>query len=193
MCTRLLFAHGAGAGKDSPFMLQMTGLLQQQGIEVELFDFPYMQQMALTGKRRPPDRFERLVEAMAQQLDKLPTDLPLVLAGKSMGGRVAVALAAERNLPALVFGYPFHPLGKPERLRLELLAAMPREVLILQGERDSFGTRAEVESYGLGEQVRLEWLPDGDHSLKPRKRSGHTLQANMALAATRCKQWIDKQ
>lgn len=174
-------------------MLAMKQLLQQQGLEVELFDFPYMQKIAETGKRRPPDRFERLVDAMEQQLNQLPADLPIVLAGKSMGGRVAVALASKYKLPAVVFGYPFHPLGKPEKLRLELLAGVSRPVLILQGERDGFGNRSEVEGYELSSSIELAWLKDGDHSLKPGKSSGTSLDANLLDAATRCREWIKKQ
>ena len=50
---------------------------------------------------------------------------------------------------------------------------MPRvSVLILQGERDTFGRREEVEAYAFSPQVQVEWLTAGDHSFKPTRSSG---------------------
>jgi uncharacterized protein len=78
----------------------------------------------------------------------------------------------------ICLGYPFHPTGKPDRLRVEHLKQFQTPSLILQGERDPFGTRQEVEGYELSRQIRLHWLSDGDHSFKPRKSSGRTEQDN---------------
>lgn len=75
-------------------------------------------------------------------------------------------------LGGICLGYPFHPLGKPEQLRTEHLRELKTPTLILQGERDGFGRRGEVESYELSPRISLEWLTDGDHSFKPRKSSG---------------------
>src|SRR5690606_4588557 len=93
---------------------------------------------------------------------------PFVLAGESMGGRVATMVADELGARGVVvFGYPFHPPRRPDQLRTEHLETLRTPTLILQGERDPFGTRAEVEGYRLSPAVRVEWLPDGDHSLVP--------------------------
>jgi len=81
-------------------------------------------------------------------------------------------------------GYPFHPPGKPDRLRTEHLETIRTPTLILQGERDPFGTRDEVSKYGLAKAVELRWLPDGDHGFKPRKSSGHSEDENIAAAVT---------
>ena len=81
-------------------------------------------------------------------------------------------------------GYPFHPPGKPDTLRTAHLENMATPTLILQGTRDTFGTTEDVKSYQLSERVRVHWLEDGDHSLQPRKKSGRTLEQNMAEAAT---------
>ena len=67
-------------------------------------------------------------------------------------------------------------------MRIEHLRAIETPTLILQGERDALGSRAEVEAYPLAPAIRIHWLPDGDHDLKPRKRSGHTEAGNMARA-----------
>jgi hypothetical protein len=108
---------------------------------------------------------------------------PLALGGKSLGGRMATMLADEIGAAAVVvFGYPFHPPDQPTRLRTAHLAELRTPTLILQGERDPFGTRAEVGGYRLSPAVRIHWLPDGDHSLEPRKASGRTAAANHAEA-----------
>jgi predicted alpha/beta-hydrolase family hydrolase len=83
----------------------------------------------------------------------------------------------------VAFGYPFHPPGKPEKLRTSHLADIACPVLICQGERDTFGKREEIAGYGLPGSLEFEWLPDGDHGFKPRKRSGETLEANLERAA----------
>ncbi len=79
-------------------------------------------------------------------------------------------------------GYPFHPVGKPDRLRVENLAAIKTPTLIVQGERDPFGSRDEVGGYKLSRRVRVKWIVDGDHSFKPRRASGRTEQENWEAA-----------
>ncbi|UWN51948.1 hypothetical protein ASALC70_04183 [Alcanivorax sp. ALC70] len=86
---------------------------------------------------------------------------------------------------AVVFGYPFHPPGKPERTRLDHFPDLTGPVLICQGERDPFGKREEVAGYPLPAALTLHWVFDGDHDLKPRKRSGGDQDANLAAAADR--------
>ena len=88
--------------------------------------------------------------------------------------------AGVRGLVCL--GYPFHPPGRPERLRTAHLAELRTPALIVQGERDPLGTVAEVEGYELAKTVRLAWLPDGEHSFRPRVRSGHTEEENLQRA-----------
>ena len=82
----------------------------------------------------------------------------------------------------ICLGYPFHPLGRPDRLRVEHLADLTTPTLILQGEHDRFGSRDEVEGYDLSPAITVSWLPDGDHSMKPRKVSGRTEADNLRTA-----------
>jgi len=177
-------AHGAGAAMDSPFMATMAAGLAKRGLRVARFEFPYMAARRATGKRKPPDRAPVLHATWAAVIAALAGDGPLVIGGKSMGGRIASeAAAAGAPVAGVVcLGYPFHPAGKPERLRTAHLAELAVPTLIVQGERDALGNRAEVAGYALSPAAELVWLPDGDHSFKPRKASGHSEAENLEAA-----------
>lgn len=96
---------------------------------------------------------------------------------------MATLVAEELNVEAvLCFGYPFHPPKKPEKLRTEHLGAFGTPLLVCQGERDPMGSAEEVATYDLSANIRLHWAPDGDHDLKPRKKSGHSHDGNLAAA-----------
>jgi hypothetical protein len=188
---RLILAHGAGATMTSPFLETMARLLADRGIEVSRFEFDYMAARRQGGKRRPPPRAEMLKGeykiAIAEIRRQCP-DKRLFIGGKSMGGRVASLVAdelsADGQINGLVcLGYPFHPPGKPENLRTAHLEALTCPTLIVQGERDPFGTKAEVESYGLSPKIRFAWASDGDHDLGPRGNSGFTRAGNLKQAA----------
>ncbi len=183
----LLLAHGAGAPMDSPFMQSMATGLAERGWRVVRFEFPYMARARLTGRRAGPDRLPKLLDAFREQVALEAGDRPLILGGKSMGGRVASLLLDQLAVPGpvragLCLGYPFHPPGKPQQLRTEHLQTLQTPALILQGERDPFGRRDEVEGYGLSPQVQIQWLPHGDHSFTPTRSSGLTESGNWALA-----------
>jgi len=178
-----VFAHGAGAGQNSDFMQLIAESLSKQNINVIRFNFAYMQLAKELGKRRPPDRADKLLAYFNKVLSEIESPLPIFIGGKSMGGRMASMLLQESTaLGCICMGYPFHPPSKPEKLRTQHLLAISKPVLILQGERDTFGTREEIATYDLSEQVYLSYLFDGDHSFKPRKASGFTLEGNLDSA-----------
>ena len=196
---RFIFAHGAGAGMDNEFMDSVATGLAARGIEVVRFNFPYMQLQSESGKKRPPNRMPALLEYYQQVLAEHATDLPLFVGGKSMGGRAATLLLADELTQSLknvlgvvVLGYPFHPPGKPDKLRVDHLANMHCDCLIVQGERDTMGNAQEVAGYGLPDKVRVEFLNDGDHSLKPRKASGFTHQQHIDSACDRIAAFIEQ-
>jgi predicted alpha/beta-hydrolase family hydrolase len=165
-------AHGAGAPMDSPFMNAFAEGLAARGFRVARFEFPYMAARRLDGRRRPPDPAPVLLDTWRAVIRRLGTQ-GLVIGGKSLGGRMASLLADEFSVAGLVcLGYPFHPPDRPETLRTEHLKALKTPTLILQGERDPFGSRAEVAAYRLAPAIRLHWLPDGDHGFRPRPASG---------------------
>ena len=187
---RLLLAHGAGAPMDSPFMNEMAVLLAARGIEVVRFEFPYMVSRRITGKRKPAPKAETLREAFLTAIAEVAGSeaAPLAIGGKSMGGRVASLVAdaafTTGSIKALVcLGYPFHPPGMPEATRTAHLEQLACPALIVQGERDPFGTRVEVDAYRLSPSIQVAWLGDGDHDFGPRGASGFTRKGNLTAAA----------
>lgn len=192
-----LLAHGAGAGMEHAFMEQIAVGLAERGIQVVRFNFPYMQKQVTEGKKRPPDRAPKLLEAFQKVIAEHGKDKPVVIGGKSMGGRMASLLAADEALACKLqiagvacLGFPFHPPGKPEKYKGEHLQSMPLPCLILQGERDLFGKREELAQFELSTSVQVSFLPDGDHSFKPRKISGISEQSNIEAAIDILSQFI---
>jgi len=166
----LVLAHGAGAGQRHPFMVTVGRGLAERGIDVVTFDFPYMAQ-----KRRVPDKAPVLEacfrETVAEARQRVGPDRRLFVGGKSLGGRMATHLAAEglAELQGVVLlGYPLHPPGKPEQPRVAHLPRITVPVLIVQGERDAFGTPDEVKPAfaSLGARATLHVVEGGDHSLR---------------------------
>jgi hypothetical protein len=176
----------------SPFLETITRLLTERHLQVSRFEFDYMAARREGGKRRPPPRAELLVPEYKRAVEELRAQgasrQKLLIGGKSLGGRVA-SLAADELFSAgridglVCLGYPFHPPDKPDNLRTAHLEELRCPTLIVQGERDPFGSRAEVESYRLSSEIRFAWAGDGDHDLGPRGGSGFTRAGNLALAA----------
>ena len=168
----LVLAHGAGAGQTHPFMVKTARGLAARGIDLVTFDFPYMRR----AKRGAPDKAPVLEQAFreaigaAREWSRAKT---LFIGGKSMGGRMATHLGAQgveglRGVVAL--GYPLHPPGKPEQLRDAHLPSMTVPLLIVQGERDTFGTPEELRPViaRMTTAVTLHVVEKGDHSLSAR-------------------------
>ncbi|MFW2541339.1 alpha/beta family hydrolase [Primorskyibacter sp. 2E107] len=193
--TTVLLAHGAGAAMDTPFMTGIAGALAAEGLRVVRFEFAYMAARRSGGSRRPPPKVHLLEDEFREAIAALDCDGPLIIGGKSMGGRVASLIAGDLHAPGqvqglLCLGYPFHPTGKPETLRTAHLENMACPTLICQGTRDPFGTQAEVAGYVLAEQITVHWLNDGDHDFKPRKRvTGLTQEDHLKEAARVAAHW----
>jgi predicted alpha/beta-hydrolase family hydrolase len=167
---------------DSPFIEFFAKGLGQRGFRVVRFEFPYMAARRTTGQKKPPDR-EPVLRRTWMRVIEILSRPGLVIGGKSMGGRIASLVAEEAGIAALVcLGYPFHPVGKPDQLRVEHLQTIKTPALIVQGERDPFGSREEVTRYRLSPAVRVTWIGDGEHSFRPRKASGRTEPQNWEAA-----------
>ena len=190
---QVIFAHGAGADKQHEFMEQITVLFNDANINVLRFNFPYMDKRIALGKRYPPDRMPKLIDCYKKVIDDYLSansnslGLPLFIGGKSMGARVAATLAGDNEIAKYIqgvfcLGYPFHPPKKPEKLRLEPLQNTNKPILIVQGERDTLGSKLDVAEYQIANLCRTVFLADGDHSLKPRVKSGHTHQQHKESA-----------
>jgi uncharacterized protein len=178
-----VFAHGAGGAMDTPFMTTVARELGERGIRVVRFEFPYMAARRTGGKRGGPDREPVLLATWRDVVAQLGGGKQVFIGGKSMGGRMATLVADELGVRGVVcFGYPFHPPGQPARVRTAHLEAIATPMLVLQGERDPFGNRDDVATYRLSPGIRIEWMPDGDHSLKPRAKSGVTERQNLTRA-----------
>ena len=187
----IVLAHGAGAPMDSVYMDQLAEGLATRGLRVVRFEFPYMSQRRETGRRRGPNPPRVLEESWKSVVRRLGDPQRLVIGGKSMGGRIASMVADELGVRGLAcLGYPFHPPGSPDRLRTAHLARLATPALIVQGTRDPFGTREEIETYPLSASILFEFLEDGDHSFKPRARSGRTLAQNLEQAMDRLAAWV---
>lgn len=201
---QIIFAHGAGADMSHEFMEQVSILLNKEKINVLRFNFPYMDKRIELGKRYPPDRMPKLIDCYKCVISDLQLKdinkiaIPLFIGGKSMGSRVAVTIAADDDIAEVIqgvfcIGYPFHPSKKAEKLRLEPLQNTQKPVLILQGDRDTLGSQLEIESYDVSRLCRTIFLPDGDHSLKPRVKSGFTQQQHIETAVNAIVQFIKEE
>jgi predicted alpha/beta-hydrolase family hydrolase len=183
--TLLVLAHGAGAGQRHPFLVKVARELADRGIDVVTFDFPYMRH-----KRKAPDKAPVLEaafrEAIAEARALVSPGHALFIGGKSMGGRIATHLAA-RAVPirgVIALGYPLHPPGRPEQLRVAHLPSIEVPVLIVQGERDTFGTPEELRPIvrELAARVTLHVIEGGDHSLAVRRATDHAAIAQTVAA-----------
>lgn len=191
----ILLAHGAGAPMDSASMTATAKALAAGGFRVARFEFPYMAARR-EGARKPPPRAETLNPEYRAAVAELGARGPLIIGGKSMGGRVASMVADELHRQGaiaglLCLGYPFHPPGKPEQLRTKHLATLETSTLVCQGTRDEFGTREEVPGYTLSPAIEILWLEDGDHDLKPRKSvSGFSAADHLKTLSQSVREWV---
>ncbi len=162
-------------------MVTIARGLSERGVDVVTFDFPYMQQ-----KRKVPDKAPVLEDAFREAITdaraRVTPEHAVVIGGKSMGGRMATHLAAERVdavRGVVALGYPLHPPGKPEQRRVAHLPSIEMPMLVVQGERDAFGTPDELRAVlgSLRARVTLHVVDGGDHSLATRggrsARGGH--------------------
>ncbi len=179
----LVLAHGAGAALDSPFMESTAQELERRGFCVVRFHFPYMQQRVDDGSRRPPDRAPLLLDTWCAILDrvgKMAGAGPLVMAGKSMGGRVASMVLAAGRAPqvraAVYLGYPLHPAGQPGKERADHLSEVSVPQLFISGTRDPLANLERLEAVVGGlSRAELLLIPGGDHSFARRKRDEREL------------------
>ncbi len=187
----LILGHGAGAGQRSAFMVDFSRALSELGLDAVTFNFLYTEQ-----GRKIPDRAPALEACYLGVIDTIRAKVPsaqraLFIGGKSMGGRMATHVAAaDATLPIaglVLLGYPLHPPGKPDQRRDKHLPAITRPMLFVQGERDAFGTPAELAPAlsTVDPPPTLHVVQKGDHSLKvPRTNPGGQAAVNAGVQRT---------
>jgi len=200
----LVLGHGAGAGQTSPFIVSFAAGLAARGLDVITFNFLYAEQ-----GRRVPDRGPRLEACYRAVVETTCADRPevaarpLLIGGKSMGGRIAsqIAAAPENDAtqtdPALrvaglvLLGYPLHPPGKPDRLRDAHLPRVGVPTLVVQGSRDSFGTPDELRPVlARLAAARLYVVEGGDHSLNIRRTSAPPREEIYGMVMDEIIHWV---
>jgi predicted alpha/beta-hydrolase family hydrolase len=192
-----LLAHGAGRGAASPFLEAVAQGAVNSGVRVVRFNFPFMEQMLKTGKKKLPNSGNFLRKCFSDvvlhciEQERVPAKY-IIVGGKSMGARAASMIADKHQVGGVVcLSYPFHPPRKPIPLRITHLQSIQTPTLICQGERDPNGPREEVQQFSLSKSIQFHWLPDGDNNFKPRKTTGRSLEENMADAVEAINTFID--
>ncbi len=190
----IILGHGAGANQLSGFMRLFGNGLAVRGLDAVTFNFLYMEQ-----GRKIPDPAPRLESCYRAVIDAMLKHKKLkgnrlVIGGKSMGGRIASQVAASHpeNIDGLVFlGYPLHPPGRPDKLRSEHLPLIKAPMLFVQGSRDAFGTKEEINAIIKQLKLRADLLAieGGDHSLKVPKSAGVPQPEVYALAMDEIVRW----
>ena len=134
-------------------------------MEVVRFNFPYRERGA-----KLPDPMPLLKESIASVAGRVRGQGKLLIGGRSMGGRAASMLAAEGFLcdGLLLFAYPLHPAGKPDKLRDAHLAQIRAPVLCFNGTRDELCRRDLMEKALGNLSWRMHWLEGATHSFRAR-------------------------
>lgn len=192
----ILLAHGSGVDMDHPWMATMAAALVARGFPVMRFRYPYMERAQREAKMMPPDRAPALEDAHAAAFEEFTRRIGArrrLLAGKSMGARMATHLAAKGcDAHGLVlFGYPLHPPRKPENERSEHFATIVQPALFLHGTRDEFGTpqALQLALRRYAGRATLSIVEGADHSFELPARFNLTLPAVLADLATRVDAW----
>lgn len=186
-------AHGAGLGHSGGFLDKFAvTFCRTNKMNYFPFTFDYMSQIEATGKRRPPNRFPQLVEEYKMALDVEADNASIIVAGKSMGGRVATQLSNDEKVAAIIcLGFPFYQQGKPEKHRLSFLQEINKPCLIIQGTRDAFGKPDWVKKQDLHTNIKVHWFDGADHDFNMLKSHNKSQDQVMLDINEIIKSWID--
>lgn len=173
-----VFAHGAGAGMQHPFMANVSGALAEHNIAVLRFNFPYTEK-----NMKRPDPAPVLMETIRSAVNvsrEYLNGIPAFAGGKSMGGRMSSMMCASGNSPDIsglvFFGFPLHAPGKPSSERAEHLYKVKIPMLFLQGTRDKLAdlTLLKPVIEKIGKPAELHIIENADHSFNILKSSGRS-------------------
>jgi predicted alpha/beta-hydrolase family hydrolase len=180
----LVLTHGAGGGIDAPDLLRLARTLPQQDISVTLVEMPWR----VAGKKLAPAPAV-IDECFTAVLDTMRMRSPLVVGGRSAGARSACRIARSAGARGvLALSFPLHPPGRPEKSRLPELLGAGVPTLVVQGERDPFGTPEELPS-----GIDLAVVPWADHSMKVPKAAPLSQQEALAVVLEATLEWVVRE
>lgn len=184
-----VYAPGAGSGVHDPFGKHVCRTLPKDGFATLRFQFPYQE-----AGRHSPDP-PRVLEATWHAVLELVRLRPgrIAVAGRSMGGRIGSQVVAKGVAAdaVLLFAYPLHPPGRPEKRRTEHLPAISVPTFFCSGTNDAFGTPDELrEAAGLVPDKTVHFLEHADHGFSVRKSSGRTREEVWNEAASAARDWL---
>ncbi len=177
----LLIGHGAGGGVESRDLAALAEELPRNGISVVRVEQPWR----VAGKKIAP-RPQVLDECFVAAADHLRVRTPMIVGGRSAGARSAARTAGRLGATAcLALAFPLHPPGKPERSRLGELEAVGLPILVIQGERDTFGTPEEFP-----DQYEMTVVPEADHGFRVPKRAALSQDDALAIIVEATLEWV---
>jgi predicted alpha/beta-hydrolase family hydrolase len=167
----LLLYPGAGSDREHSGLVEIDDRMGTSA-HTERIDFKYRR-----DGRRAPDRAPKLMASIREDLARFSRRRgPIVMGGRSMGGRMTTMVAADvdgggrvdRLAGLVLVCYPLHPPKKPEKLRVEHLVNIDVPCLFISGTKDPFGTREEMERWTATIPAPVEhvWIEGKRHDLK---------------------------
>lgn len=189
----LVFGHGAGAGMRHPFMEAVSRKLAENGIATFRYQFPYMERRS--GRPDPQPILLATVRSAVAAAKEAGGSLPMIVGGKSMGGRMSSLAAAKEPLSGVsglvFFGFPLHPPGKPGVERAKHLSAVTVPMLFLQGTRDKLADLALLRPICDGlPMAKLNIIEGADHSFHMPKSSGISDDEALNMLVQAVKDWV---
>lgn len=185
-------AHGAGGNMDDRSILKLAAELRSRGLGIVRFNFLYREKKS--GRPDPMPKLEACFAAVVARAREELEPTELIIGGRSMGGRAASMMAANQFEcdALLLFAYPLHPPGQPEKLRDAHLPSIEVPVLCFNGTRDPFCTRDLMERALKSVKTRwdMHWLEGADHSLHVPKSSGRTDADVLAEVGNETQKWL---
>lgn len=166
----VVLGHGAGGGVDARDLLAVRARALAAGYAVARLTQPYR----VAGRRSPSppaalDAAQTEVVAALRRRKALAT-VPLVVGGRSSGARIACRTAQSVDaVGVLALAFPLHPPGKPERSRAPELHGAGVRTLVLQGDRDTFGSAGDIIATRPPKWTRVHELAGANHSFGVRK------------------------
>lgn len=180
----LVLGHGAGGGIDSRDLEALAAALPRHGITVVRVEQPWR----VAGRKLAP-RPDILDACFVAATDKLRVRTPLVVGGRSAGARSAARTARTTGASGcLALAFPLHPPGKPERSRLDELEGAGVPTLVVQGERDTFGTPEEFPG-----DLDLTVVPGADHGFTVLKRGPVSQEEALQIVVEATLEWVVRE